>query len=651
MAKRVSQSSMKVHRLMKKRWDHAREYWRPANDMYGRLLAFCLDLEHYRVDEGFDKNRHRVQPRTQKQLNLIRHKASMLLRKMPEFDGHAVQPGASNRAAEISRRVIESIFNDPLKAFHDVRSRFVWSALAGGRGNFGTDWHPKYGVVFSPKDPRRIHITPGFTHMHSPLTPFVVEEVPMRMSELLKMKSAGWNIPSDLKPDDWRPDYASGSIRVDDLVDFTGGMSPHLPGADETEESDKVVTVLKNWYRDDPYADERKREAESDMPPDEWHFIDDSTGEQRPFDPMKPTPPVSQATGQPLRLVTRKSEMYDPSEGEPGYLCITAPFYSGEDTLFEGKWLEGALNPRATLSAFPYAEMGCYTHPLRRQGISDTEATRTLVVVDNSSYRATFEQMKQTGGILLMEQGKVVDSEGNQFQITDDAINIGYKTDRLAKPDFFQAPGMNPAMPAFRQMVGESWQSIGTGDFSSSLGPDRSKDIAASTLSQLQETGDLPVQLHQQDMNQQLGIQARVALDYCIAYMGDNVVSWVSGETVSDPATGEVINVGDPVYATVRGEDLVPLHVSVSSGKEWRQQDLDRLQGQAQFLAMVGKMGLPPQAMVALLNEAGFSPSTMAALQQALAAAPPPMAGVDSGNGGGPGAPNGAPNVPPPGMQ
>jgi hypothetical protein len=205
---------------------------------------------------------------------------------------------------------------------------------------------------------------------------------------------------------------------------------------------------------------------------------------------------------------------------------------------------------------------------------------------------------------------------------------------------------MNPAMPAFRNMVGESWQSIGTGDFSSSLGPDRSKDIAASTLSQLQENGDLPVQLHQQDLNHQLGIQARVALDYCIAYMGDNVVSWVSGETSTDPNTGETISVGDSVYASVRGEDLVPLHVSVSSGKEWRQQDIDRLQSQAQFLGMVGKMGLPPAAMMALLNEAGFSPSTMAALQQSMAGT-----GVDSGNGGGPGAPNGAPNVPPPQSQ
>ena len=69
-------SGKKVHDLMKRRWDHMREYWRPQNDMYGRLLAFCLDLEHYIRNEGFQKDRRRIQPRTQKQLNLIRHKVA-----------------------------------------------------------------------------------------------------------------------------------------------------------------------------------------------------------------------------------------------------------------------------------------------------------------------------------------------------------------------------------------------------------------------------------------------------------------------------------------------------------------------------------------------------------------------------------------------
>jgi hypothetical protein len=240
--------------------------------------------------------------------------------------------------------------------------------------------------------------------------------------------------------------------------------------------------------------------------------------------------------------------------------------------------------------------------------------------------------MKQTGGILITEPGALNDSEGNQYQFSDDPLSIAYAKDRMALEGikFFQAPGMNPAMPQFRGMVSESWQSIGTGDFSASLGPERSKDIAASTVSQLQQNGDLPVQLHQQDLNLAESFLARASVDFCRAYMGDNVVSWVSDQ-------------GESMYATVRGDDLVPLHVTVSAGKEWQQQDLDKVQAQAQFIGMLGKSGLPPGAMLALMREAHFSQSVMDEVQKSMMAppAPPPVDGGGAPGGNVP--PNGAP--------
>ena len=166
-------SSQKMHEKARRQWDHTREYWRPVNDLYGRLLSFSLDLEHYRtLGEGaMESDRRRVRPRTQRQLNLIRHKASLLLRALPEFDGHAVQPGASARAAEISRRVIENVFHDPLRGYQDTRERFVWSALAGGRGVIACEWHPRHGIVLEFRDPRRFHICPGHNYLHSPMNP------------------------------------------------------------------------------------------------------------------------------------------------------------------------------------------------------------------------------------------------------------------------------------------------------------------------------------------------------------------------------------------------------------------------------------------------------------------------------------------------
>ena len=592
-------------------------FWQPQNDMYGRLLSFCLDLEHYKQSTGFTKDRRRVQPKTQRQYNLIRHKASLLLRQQPQFDTHAVQPGADAHAAEVSRRVIENIFYDPLKAYSDPRARMVISALAGGRGTIAIEWHPKWGVCFRFADPRRVHIGPGHTFMHSVFNPVVHEEVPMRRSDVEKMKRAGWNVPSDLNPDDWKPGYSDGGSHDSRRVDVEGGDGLY-PGSEEAEDGDGLVTVVKSWFREDPFGNVSKRLKESDLPEDEWTWADDAVGISLPFDPASPVPPQSEVTGQPLRLVTSKRERFDAEGYDDGYLVIHAPFYQGKKPLFEGRWLEGAINEEAQLPTFPYMEFVGYTHPLRRTGLSDTELTKDLTIVDNSAFRATFEQMSQAGGILAMLKNAFEDSEGKPFRLTSDPINIAWAKDPLAMAngfDFKQAPGMNPAMPAFRNMIESQWQHIGTGDFAGSLGPERSKDIAVGTANLLQQTGDLPVQLHGQAMAQQEAIGASVVLALASAYMGDQVVSWVTDE-------------GDAAYAVVRGSDLVPLNVTVRADREWRQQDTDRTQATAQLLLSIRDLGLPPPALAALLKDAQLSANVVTTLTDAMQTGPPqPAAG------------------------
>jgi len=610
----VARSSRKVHQLVKRRLFHAREYWRADNQRYGILLAEALFLNHYRQENELTKDRRVLKPKTQKQFNLIRHKASILLRAMPEFDTHAVQPGADAGAAEVSLRVINNIFLDPLKGYHDVRSRMVWSALAAERGLIAIDWHPKWGVCFRFVDPRRGHLTPGFVFLHDPRNPTFIEEIPMRMSEVRAMKAAGWDIPSDLSGDGGMKDFSEGGNRDADGIERD--QASHLPGVDENDGEDPLVTICKAWFREDPFGPDNKKLAQSDMSEADWHFVDDQTGQTVPFDPMNPTPPMSPVTGAPMRFVSSNAEKYNAGEYDKGYLVITAPFYSGDRTLFEGSWTEGALNPDATLSAFPYMEMTSYKHPLRRCGISDTELTHSQVVIDNVSKRNAWDQMNATGGIIITKPGSLKDSEGNQFQFTNQPINIAYADDILASEStkFFQAQGMNPATGQFRQIVNDEWQAIGTGDFSASLGPDRSKDIAVGTANLLQQIGDLPTQLHQQDLDLQEAIGARVALDWCRAYMGDQVISWVTDE-------------GEAAYANVRGSDLVPLNVTVVKNKEWRKQDVDRVQATAQLLGMIGKMGLPPGAIGPLLREAGLSASVVMAISDAMAQQPPPGAG------------------------
>jgi len=181
---------------------------------------------------------------------------------------------------------------------------------------------------------------------------------------------------------------------------------------------------------------------------------------------------------------------------------------------------------------------------------------------------------------------------------------------------------MNPATGQMRQIVNDEWNAIGTGDFSANLGPERSKDIAVGTANLLQQIGDLPTQLHQQDLDLQEAIGARVALDLCRAYMGDQVVSWVVDQPISLP-DGTTAQPGEVAYVNVRGSDLVPLNVTIVKNKEWRKQDVDRTQANAQLLGMMAKMGLPPAAIGPMLREAGVSSATVQAVVDAMSAQQP----------------------------
>ena len=626
-------SNNKVHDKLTRAWQNSSRFWQPRNDLYGRLLAFCLDLEHYRTSEGFTKDKRRIQPTTQRQLNLIRHKASLLLRQMPEFDAHAVQPTADAAAAEVTARLLRNTFHDPLKAYHDVRSRMVWSALAGGRGTVAIDWDQRHGIVFRFVDPRYLHIAPGQTFLHSPLNPFVIEQVPMRLSALEAMRSRGWNVPKGITPDNWKPDHGDGSQKDTSRIDTYSGDT-NRDWMDALDPDDGIVTVLKCYYRDDPFAKKAAKKVSMDLPQKDWYWLDVSTGKKIPYDEANSVPPEVMNGQVEMRLITTKDEEGSFLQYPEGYFAVIAPFDGTNTVMFEGSWTEGALFPDAHLSAFPYMELGCYKHPLRRDGISDTEATKTLTVVDNSTFRSTWEQMSLAGGILMSKLGSLKDSEGNQFKFTGAPIDLAWVDDPLTAEmtKFFQAPGMNSSMPGFRNMIEQQWQHIGTGDIA--LGPDRSKDIAVGTVNALQQQGDLPVQLHMQDMALQESIGARVVVDLYRAYMGDQTISWITDS-------------GDVAYASVRGSDLTPMNVSVTANRDWRQQDVDRAQAIAQFFGQVQGMNLPPAVISVLAKEAGMSQAAVSALSEAMSQPPPPPPGAPATPQGGPSGP--PPEGPPPG--
>ena len=99
------------------------------------------------------------------------------------------------------------------------------------------------------------------------------------------------------------------------------------------------------------------------------------------------------------------------------------------------------------------------------------------------------------------------------FELTDQPFQIAYTNDAVTgeRIKFFQGPGMNSAMPAFRSILNQQWSFIGTGDIT--MPAERSRDIAVGTIQAMQQSGDLPVQLHRQGLTSDEAIEYGIVLD------------------------------------------------------------------------------------------------------------------------------------------
>lgn len=550
-------------------------------------------MEHYKRETGWTTDRRRVQPKGQQLNNHIRHKTEQICKVPPYIQARPIRPQADNAAAELTRRVIEGIISNPRKRYRGQRRRMVQSGLAGGRGCIAIEWDARAGLCFRVADPRKVFICPGFTDLHDPRNPYVIEEIPMRLSALRACKALGWNIPDDLRPDNYKPEAYAAAQQDTSRIDFDYAGNQNLPGASDGSEADGIVTIIRCYYRWDPLA--QKKDGPVPLPVEEWLYRDELSGATVKYDGN--AAPMSEISGNPYKLVTTQQEKDSHYAYPDGYMCVVAPFYSGQAPLWEGGWLPGAPNKNVVLQDFPYMQFVCNLHPGRVAGKSDTELNATLQIVDDASFRAAWEQMRVAQGILIAQRGALEgQQEGQPFQFSDSPMQQAWAVDRMGMEGikFFQAPGMNSALPAFRQMLERQWSYIGNGDVQVPSG--NSKNIPVGTIDALMQQGDLPVMGHLETLQAEESIGFRVAYDLERAYMGQEaMISWVS-------------DTGDSVYAQVRPEDLVDSHVVVIASPDQHKLDVDRIQAVAQFAGQVASAQLPPEWLPVLAKSAGFSP-------------------------------------------
>lgn len=581
-----------IGRYWSKRVDHARTFYAPWNDRYGRMLAFALDMKHYKNERGDTTDRRLVQPKGQALFGLIRHKAAVISGAPIAFKCRPVQPVSDSGRAELSQRLLERVIFDPLLRYKQARHRFVLSALAGGRGVMAiehlVDDSPNGHIAVRVTDPRRFHPAPGFVDIHDRRTPWVVEEVPVTVDWLMQQRENGWDIPGNLAFGIGSDDPAFSGVTQDTDFDLRRDNDGDRPGADEWD-NQKVVTLIRCYSRRDPWKKTRSvKRREYELPRNEWYFAD-NFGNKIPaevdLDDPKFQPPVSPADMTPMRLVTREAEMAEELAYHEGRLSICIK--GSDKPVFDDTW-----TPRTR--TFPYMFMNCYLHPLRLIGKSDTEANHSLQVIDNAALKNAYDQTRLAQAILVMRKNGLMDTEGRPFRPSDEPLQIAVAGGALDAEaiKFFQAPGMNSTLPQFYQMIQSQWANIGTGDIK--MPDNRSRDIPVGTMQALQSVGELPSRVHIEMLQGEEAIGFGTMLDILRDTMTvQDMLSWVT-------------DMGEVQFTEVTGKDMNPVNVVVDAQQDISLMDSDRVQAIAQFMGQV-----PPPMWGALAKTAGFPPDAI----------------------------------------
>lgn len=554
-------------------------YYRPAHARSRTCLDFVLKQKHYKQDEGQTLDRTRVQPKGAETFNTIRHKTAQIAGQSTYFECWPTDQQDDPQAAEAARRVLESIVQDPLKRYRPCKRRMVLGALVASTWYCKVEWDSSIGpygdLRFSSLAPFYLLPAPGWQDIHDPKCPYVIEWADLPIDFVRSKAGKGENAWKDLE-DLW-PDN-QGQYKSQD--EYTRSLSDSSP--DEGYGPDTVRVVMM-WERSDP-ALEKKEGSDYNVLPEAQRYMacpdcgyktmEHPTGEQGPLPLEGGLCPVCydsvpQGFSSLLRIdAHRQDERY--LRYPKGRLRICLPIQ--RRMAYDGGW-------PCKMRSFPFFQFRAYENPEEYHGLSDTMLHGNNQVILNSLRRMGYEQMRTSRSVIIVAGGPdnkgLLDSRGREFRFSDENGCVAYTQGQTVQNmvQHVQGQGLPAQWATYHQTILNSFEATqGTSDLG--LTPASSKDIAASTVKQLTEMGEIPVADHRDVLNEEESIFLGVALDIWIA------------NTTAARAVRYLGPDGNMVVDKLRGADVATVDVIVTASPQIRQAHMDQFQSFSQWAAM-----------------------------------------------------------------
>lgn len=460
----------------------------------GRELDFYHKLDHYNDDTGPTKDLQRIQPRGRQLKKLVKRVAGEIARNRFYLE---VRPGEGveevrPQIAEAARAALEWEFYHGEKEFEDVLDRVVEGSLAARMWCAQVGYDPTIGpygeIYFESFDGRTIGWEPGFHTPHNPRCSWVWRDIEMTVGAIEAMKDDGWKDTEGLTSDSAYVGAAGASSGSHYVTPSAG--TPRISEADNGGKDGRVLVTLM-WERN--VRDRVKREKPGTLT--EWEpgqrfmacgnqecgwrsYKQGQTEEELPQSGMCPHcgGPTERVDGEVLdetALAYRRGKRF-------------LIFSRIQKRLFVN--MNGWPHNLKTL---PLLIFKPDDHPLEEIGGSMTFDHWTMQVAANVTMRLGLEHMKLAKPYMMGPWANARDVFGQPWQFLDEQglmIDADVETTMAVRP--LQAGGLPPAWNTLNMAIDNVFSGH-TSTAELGITPQNSKDIAASTVQQFIEQGNI----------------------------------------------------------------------------------------------------------------------------------------------------------------
>lgn len=498
-------------------------------------LEKFLAGERYEIDNGpQNRDRRLTQIRGMETTDTIRHIVGEMTAKARSVEARGVDQDTDQDQAEIEAALVEQELANPWKGYNARRYEALMSAREKRLGVVWMDWDPECGpygeILYSFQDPRRIMWDPAFDP-HHPLCPLLFRSRRIDVELARKTYKAPW-----LQPDRESFDK-NGKVRPG--VPLLRGMNGEYTTALDYQD-DNNVTLWEFWYKNDKTTYKRDK-AGSEVPfdspdmnymactsgcgyrsPNQGEVADMAEAQAPQADPFQeqlvsaylandgelpeemPGCPKCAAEGmdgtlERVEATGQSEEVLAYSRGKR--LLIMAPCSPGPDDkpLYDGKW------PVPTVRSFPAFFCYAYVKPGEPVGPCDVDLMWDQQIACDNLRTIMLQRVFEHRNYWIMPKNGITDFRGFRFEHREDQYNVMFRDSSLqydTRVEQIDGTGVDPnAINVFNVMQASLTQYRGVADFG--FTPENTKDIAASTVAQLTQQGNIPTADAKRRMNEE----------------------------------------------------------------------------------------------------------------------------------------------------